>query len=239
MISSGRSSSHRRRASQGAFTLIELLVVIAIIMLLAALALPVLQQSTQIARGAQCVSNVRQLAVAFRNYANQHKGRLTGAQGGCQPDAQPTWLFHLDPDHDASNENETVFADVPTRGQLYSFYRDPGLVLCPSDRKGNGKFSYSMPQQTAFKIMDNVENAVTATLVIAEHPLYNIGGYPPKGGRRREGGFGCSDRPAGRHNGKTGEGFFDGHATLTDYPAGKTATEFVIDPWGNACGWWE
>jgi len=234
--SSRRSSSRRRATSQGGFTLIELLVVIAIIMLLAALALPVLQQSTRAARGAQCVSNVKQLAAAFRNYANQHKGRMPGIQGGCKPDNQPTWMFHKDPD---KVNNDEVFADAPTRGQLYPYYREPGLVLCPSDREGNGKFSYSVPQQTAFKNMNNVDNAVTATLVITEDPRNNIGGEPWNDNARREGGFGCSDRPAGLHNGRTGNAFFDGHAGLTEYPAGKEAREFEIKPWGVACGWWE
>ena len=52
------------------FTLIELLVVVAIIMLLAALTMPVLTRATRQARAAHCVSNVKQLAVALRAYAN-------------------------------------------------------------------------------------------------------------------------------------------------------------------------
>jgi len=222
----------------GGFTLIELLVVIAIIMMLAALALPVLMKAVVQARGTQCVGNVRQLATAFRAYATNHDGILPGAQGGCKPDKQPTWLFHSDPDHDATNENENVFRYVPTRGQLFPYYKDPALVLCPADREGNGKFSYSVPQQCAFKLMDNVENSTTATIIITEHPRYNIGGFLPKGGRRREGGFGCSDRPAGHHGGRTGRAFFDAHAELTRFEPATTARDFDIPPFGYACGWW-
>ena len=237
MCACGRALGRRDGLKQG-FTLIELLVVIAIIMMLAALALPVLMRATVQARGAQCVSNVRQLAAAFRSYATAHDGILPGTQGSCQPYHQPTWLFHMDPDDDAGNENETVFPDVPTRGQLYPYYHAPRLVLCPADREGNGKFSYSVPQQCAFKLIDNVGNSATATIIITEHPLYNIGGFPPKGGARREGGFGCSDRPAGHHGGRTGRAFFDAHAELTRFEPAMTARDFDIPPFGYACGWW-
>ena len=109
MCAGGKLATPRNRATRG-FTLIELLVVISIIMMLAALALPVLMRATGQARATQCVSNVRQLAAAFRSYATAHDGILPSTQGGCQPYHQPTWLFHMDPDDDAANGNENVFA---------------------------------------------------------------------------------------------------------------------------------
>ena len=232
------SGSVSRGRRNGGFTLIELLVVISIIMLLAALALPVLMKAATQARGAQCVSNVRQLATAFRTYATAHDGVLPSAQGGAQPAHQPTWLFHSDPDEDAGNENETVFKDVPTRGQLFPYFHDPELVLCPADREGNGKFSYSVPQNTAFKPIDNVVNSTVTIQIIGESAQWNIGGFPPKGGRRREGGFGCSDKPSARHGGRTAMAFFDCHAELYRFDPGISANDIWSDPWGKACGWW-
>src|SRR5438309_10482986 len=50
------------------FTLIELLVVIAIIAVLIALLLPAVQAAREAARRAQCVNNLKQLALASHNY---------------------------------------------------------------------------------------------------------------------------------------------------------------------------
>ena len=58
----------RRRA----FTLIELLVVIAIIAVLIALLLPAVQAAREAARRAQCVNNLKQLALATHNYHDIH-----------------------------------------------------------------------------------------------------------------------------------------------------------------------
>ena len=50
------------------FTLIELLVVIAIIAILIALLLPAVQAAREAARRAQCVNNLKQLALGYHNY---------------------------------------------------------------------------------------------------------------------------------------------------------------------------
>jgi prepilin-type N-terminal cleavage/methylation domain-containing protein/prepilin-type processing-associated H-X9-DG protein len=68
----------RPRERRG-FTLIELLVVIAIIAVLIALLLPAVQAAREAARRAQCVNNLKQLALAAHNYhqiANQFPSNL-------------------------------------------------------------------------------------------------------------------------------------------------------------------
>ncbi len=115
-----------------AFTLIELLVVIAIISILAALLFPVFSSAREKGRQAACISNNRQLGLAFAQYEQDYDEILPNAtDGSVSAGRLGGWVyFSVFP----ANDNNRSF-DV-TQGSLYPYVKNAQIFVCPSDSQG-------------------------------------------------------------------------------------------------------
>src|SRR5215216_300288 len=134
---------HRTRRGIGryAFTLVELLVVIGIIALLISILLPSLNRARENAKQVQCMSNMRQLGIAFTMYVDTSKGRFpTSGVGGIGWTAAD-WIFWEDTA--ARRFEDGAIARFLAKPVKKEFFRCPSDDLEWRPAPGSYKFSYS------------------------------------------------------------------------------------------------
>ena len=159
-----QAASHRKIVSAvachlRAFTLLELLVVIAIIAILAALLLPALSAARRKAQLTGCISNLGQLSIGCKMYADDNNGNLVSSW----PMGFGSYVVNPDcwcPGYESTQPNTTENDYGPSpqfdctnvyaleQGAIWRYLNSAKVYRCPADtRNVNGQpvvLSYSM-----------------------------------------------------------------------------------------------
>ncbi len=108
-----KKNTHATVVRNSAFTLIELLVVIAIIAILASLLLPAVSKAKAMAINVTCQTNMRQIGMAVRMYANENEGSFPDVSITYPITSIRRWRDYLAPHMDGTVAEDTPVFHCP------------------------------------------------------------------------------------------------------------------------------
>ncbi|MCX6923641.1 MAG: prepilin-type N-terminal cleavage/methylation domain-containing protein [Verrucomicrobia bacterium] len=116
----------QRQFRQQGFTLVELLTVIATIAILASLLLPILSKTKIKAQRTSCLSNLRQLGLAWIMYKDDNSNFLVESYPVNNPEV---WV-----EGDMTKPDEAGNVELLRRGKLFPYHLNESVYHCPTDR---------------------------------------------------------------------------------------------------------
>jgi prepilin-type N-terminal cleavage/methylation domain-containing protein len=212
-----------------AFTLIELLVVVAILALLMSILLPALNGAREQGKAVVCQSNLRMLSVAVYMYAEDNKSYFPQwglGHGSGEAKAKYSWLKTMGPEYGEVTKllrcpadhspywtqpgDQGKYRSTSYAANLYLATVGASNPLWDRDAHDYNRLDWiKQPCSTIFFC----ELAEQGDIAVADHIHVDgwDGAYPDERSQA------ATELALGRHRGKEGYGFVDGHAEVLPF----------------------